>query len=204
MDTADVEIAVVEHHLREMAWPVFLNWSALWVGTLAALATLIVYGLGGIAIGAHRIGAMEHFARWTDLRVPALTFSVFGALVAFVVGGWVTVKVAGVRRSESAVLHGALTWLIAIPVFLVLLGFGGASYMGWVRDLAGLSAMGSGTAGLDPDIAISVRAGALGVLGTLLLGLLGGMLGAWMASGEPLSHHRNGNARKNGLYALRH
>jgi hypothetical protein len=37
----------------------------------------------------------------------AAVFSVVGALLAFGAGGWVASKIAGMRRAEPAMLHGA-------------------------------------------------------------------------------------------------
>src|SRR5262249_30427083 len=79
-------------------WPIF--WSAVWTGTLAALATALVIGLIGIAVGAHQLTGLE--SRIYELKkigFLALFFSVFGSFLAFVVGGWVAGKVAGILRS---------------------------------------------------------------------------------------------------------
>ena len=69
----------------------------------------------------------------------ALVFSVFGSFLAFALGGWVAAKVAGVRRSETAMLHGAIAWLVAVPILVVLASMGAAPYFGgWYGGLAGL------------------------------------------------------------------
>src|SRR5262245_558631 len=71
-----------------VAWPI--DWSAVWAGALAALAAVVVFGLVGIAVGAHLLGP-EH--RVVDLRkigLGSLAFSVFVSFLAFVIGGWVT------------------------------------------------------------------------------------------------------------------
>jgi len=43
-----------------------------------------------------------------------------------------------------------------------------------------------------PDIAAAVRNGALAAVAALLLGLVGSVIGGWMASGEPMTlrHYR--------------
>jgi len=124
---------------RWTAWPV--NWSAVWVGVLASTACVILFGLMGVALGAHLIGT-EH--RVVDLKKIALTtlaLSVVSAFLSFVVGGWAAGKTAGILRSEPAMLHGAIVWLTAIPVLVVMAGLGAGSYFGgWYGGLAGTPA----------------------------------------------------------------
>ena len=61
-----------------------------------------------------------------------------GAFMSFVVGGWVAGKIAGVRRAETASLHGAIVWVVAVPMLLLLVALGAGSYFGsWYGGLAG-------------------------------------------------------------------
>jgi hypothetical protein len=144
-------------------WP--LSWSAVWVGTLSAVAL-------------------------------ALVFSVLGSFLAFALGGWVAAKVAGLRRSESAMLHGAIAWVVAVPILVVLASMGAASYFGgWYGGLAGLppaAAAQAFAAAPDPAAAMAARNAALAAVTALLLGLMGGVVGGWMGSGEPMTftHYR--------------
>jgi hypothetical protein len=172
-------------------WP--LSWSGVWVGTLAAIALALVVGLVGIAVGAHRVG--QPLGAWRDMGFLALAWSVFGAFISFVVGGWAAAKVAGLRRSETAMLHGAIAWLIAVPILLVMASLGAAAYLGtWYGGLAGTPAWAApAPAALqDPSAAIAARNAALAAVTALLLGLVGGVIGGWMGSGEPMTftHYR--------------
>jgi hypothetical protein len=170
------------------AWPVW--WSAVWVGALAALATALVIGLVGAAVGAHQMTPRRPIATWSDFGLLALVFSVFGAFLSFVVGGWAAARVAGLRRAETAMLHGALVWLLAVPLLLAFGSLGAAGYFGdW--SLAGTPPW----AGVPPVAdAKALRNGALGALTAMLLGLAGGVVGGWLGSGEPmtLTHRRVG------------
>lgn len=163
-------------------WP--LSWSAVWVGTLAAVALALILGLVGIAVGAHRVG--QPFA-WRDVSILTLGWSIFGAFVSFVVGGWAAAKVAGLRRSEPAMLHGGIVWLVAVPILLVMASLGAAAYLGtWYGGLAGTPAWATpiAAAAQDPSAA---RGAALAAVTALLLGLVGGVIGGWMGSGEPMT-----------------
>jgi MFS family permease len=169
-------------------WPV---WSAVWVGALSALAVGLVIGLIGYAIGAHQLTA-PRTTTFSNARLVTTIFSVAGAFFAFVVGGWVAGRILGARRAEPAILHGVIAWLVTVPVML-LLGALGATVMwgGWYGGLVASPAW-MATPPATPEIAAAVRNGALASVAALLLGLVGSVIGGWMASGEPmmLGHYR--------------
>jgi hypothetical protein len=166
------------------AWPV--AWTGIWVGTLAALAVGLIIGLIGYAVGAHEVAS----PRPTDagkLRIIAVVFNILGAFFAFVVGGWVAARIAGIQRAEPAMLHGAVVWLVGIAALMLLAGLGATAYYGtWYGGLAGPATMRSGVP-MDPEVARIVRNAAFGSVVGLLTGLIGGVLGGWLASGEPMS-----------------
>jgi hypothetical protein len=158
-------------------------WSAVWVGALAALAVGLIIGLIGFAVGAHE---SSRLAKWSNVKVITLVFNVCGAFFAFVVGGWAAVRVAGIRRSEPAVLHGAIMWSLTLPLLLVLSVFG-AHYGGWYGGLAGTPAWATAIPPANPELAEAMRNTALAALAALLIGLVGAVIGAWMGSGEPMT-----------------
>jgi hypothetical protein len=170
------------------AWPV--AWSAIWVGTLAALAVGLIIGLLGFALGAHEVA---HYVDWQKVRLLTLVFSVGGAFFSFVAGGWTAARIAGIRRSEPAILHGAIVWLLALPILLVLAGLGATAHFGgWYAGLAGTPSWVTAGPATDPDLAKATGNNALATAVALLLGLIGSVIGGWMASGEPMTftHHR--------------
>jgi len=208
-------------------WPV--NWTAVWVGTLAAISAVLLIGLIGTAVGAY---AVQPDSRIVDLRkvaIGSLIFGICGAFFAFVLGGWIASRVAGTLRSEPAMLHGAIVWLVATPMLVVIAGLGAGSYMGsWHASLAGSPSWAAPAAmpfdkpeslgatasaeerssyqtAMDKyraqvnqwreDTPRAVRNSALGAVTALLLGLVGSVIGGWMACGEPMSltYHRNRN-----------
>lgn len=193
------EITTVSYGERgDMLFPWPLAWSGVWVGTLAAVALALVFGLVAIALGAHRVG--QPFGTWREVGFMALAFSVFGSFLAFALGGWVAAKVAGIRRSETAMLHGAIVWLVAVPILVVLASMGTGSYFGaWYGGLAGLppAAAQALAATPDPAAAMAARNAALAAVTALLLGLMGGVVGGWMGSGEPMTftHYRTRRER---------
>ncbi len=197
-------------------WPV--NWSAVFIGALTALAVTTLFALAAVALGAHQL-TPEH--RVVDLRkigMWTMVLGVTGSFFAFVSGGWVSGKVGGILRSEPAILHGVIAWLIAIPLLALLSAAGAGGVAGsWLGGLSGGTAVAAAPysppqalaptateqqrAGYDADWAQYrrelaawnadtprvTRNAALCAATALLIGLMGSVVGGWMASGEPMS-----------------
>ena len=170
---------------REWAgWPV--NWSAVWVGALAALAAAIVFGLLSTAVGAQ---AVKSITSWKTISRVDVALTIAAAFFAFVIGGWTAGKIAGFRHAEPSILHAAVAWLVALPLLAMQVVFGsGGAYGGWYGGIV-TSPFVPAAAAASPD---AVRNTALAALTVVLLGLVGSVVGGWMASGEPMSvtHHR--------------
>lgn len=172
--------------LEWRAWPV--AWSAVWIGALATLAVGLLIGLLGFALGAHEASRL---VRWSNVKFITLVFNVCGAFFGFVVGGWAAVRIAGIRRSEPAMLHGAIVWVLTVPILIAVSALG-AQLGGWYVGLSGMPAWAGAVPPVDPALAAAMRNTALAAVAALLLGLVGAVIGAWMASDEPMSltHYR--------------
>jgi len=173
------------------AWPV--NWTAVWVGALTALVAALIIGLIATAVGAHEVGTAGRLADWHKFGIAALIFGVCGAFFANVAGGWVAGKIAGIRHAEPAMLHGAITWLVTIPLLVAFAALGAGGLFGaWSGGLAGTPAWATPAAASAPNAALIARNEALGAVLGILLGLMGAAIGGWMAAGEPMNftHHR--------------
>jgi hypothetical protein len=159
-------------------------WGAIWIGALTALAIGLIFGLLGTAAGAYKINTRgtADFGFWT------LVFSVCGSFFAFVGGAWVTAKLSGFRDAESSIIHGAIVWLLTIPVFLFFAALGAGAYFGgWYSGLAGTPAWVTSVPVTDAHAAAVARNSALGAVTALLIGLVGSVIGGWMASGQPMT-----------------
>jgi hypothetical protein len=98
-------------------WPV--DWSAVWVGALSAVVLTLIIALIGVAVGAHR-AADARIVRWSEFGLWSLIFTVGGAFLSFVVGGWVAGRIAGFFRAEPAILHGAIAWLLGVSLIMAM------------------------------------------------------------------------------------
>jgi hypothetical protein len=192
------------------AWPV--NWNGIILGALGTLAALLIFGLSGVALGAHQAAGPDRvILDWHRVGWGTVFFSIFGTFLSFALGGWIAGQIAGFRRAEPCMLHGACAWLAAIPVLAFLAGMGTAGmYGGWLSGLAPnhpgwayvavdippAEPIGTGayTNATQParivtseQVARAARNTALATVAALLLGLMGGVIGGWMSSGEPMT-----------------
>jgi hypothetical protein len=132
------------------------------------------------------------------VRFATLLWTVLGAFLSFAVGGWVAGKIAGTRWSEPAMLHGALSWLVALPLLVVLLGQGaGSAFGGWYGGLMGAPAWAVLPSAMppSPDVATIAQNEARAAVAAVLLGMMGAVIGGWMASGEPMTWTYDRRAR---------
>jgi hypothetical protein len=165
-----------------VAWPVY--WGPVILGALAAVVATVIFGLIGTAIGAHKAGVEGRILKWSDVSFWGLVFAVIASFFAFAIGGWAAVRAAGIRRSEPAVLHGAISWLVGVFLMVVIAALSGTIFSGWYAGLVPAPAV---PGGIDPNAATAARNGALALAAALLIGLMGGVVGGWMGSGEPMT-----------------
>jgi hypothetical protein len=168
------------------AWPV--NWTAVIVGALAAIVAAVLFGIIGTAIGAHKTGIEGRITSWSGVGFASLAFAVISSFFAFVIGGWIAGRISGIRRAEDATLQGALAWLVAVFVMVALAAMSGAVFNGWYASIAPTPAVPAVPGQpADPNLAIALRNGALATAAALLIGLMGSVIGGWIASGEPMT-----------------
>jgi hypothetical protein len=126
---------------------------------------------------------------WTTVSKLDVALAVLAAFFAFAAAGWAAARVAGIPYAEPAILHSVCAWLVAVPAMLVLISLGsGPAFGGWYGGAIG-------SASIPPSAVASTemaRSMALASVTAILIGLLGSVIGGWMASGEPMSftHHR--------------
>ena len=128
--------SVVEGRYEQWAH-VHVNWTAVWVGTLAAISILLLFGLAGTALGAHLVGPENRIVDLKKLSLWAVVFGVCGDFFSSVAGGWIAAKIAGIRHSEPAMIHGAIVWGVTVPLLAVGAAVGAANVLGgWYGGLS--------------------------------------------------------------------
>jgi hypothetical protein len=139
---AATEMAEKAEEAQHQCWAhVHVNWTAVWVGALAALSAALVFGLVGTALGAHLLTPENRVVELRQLGFSTLIFSVCGAFFSFAIGGWVAGRMAGILHSEPGMVHGAIVTLLAVPMLLVAIALGaGSLFGGWYTGLAGTPA----------------------------------------------------------------
>lgn len=192
----DRPVTAVRRTYWDTAWTGWhLEWSAVWVGALAMLVAAALFSFIALGVGAQK-AVDARVLKWADLPLATIAFSVFGAFLASAIGAWVAGRMSGARLAEPAILHGVAAWLVLMGIVMTLAAVGGAhSFAGGY--LGNLTPPGAPTptpaTPVDPNAAIAIRNAAIGSVLGILIGLMGAVVGAWVASGEPLGslgHYR--------------
>jgi bacteriorhodopsin len=161
------------------------------VGALASLVAALVFGLLGTALGAT---SLEKFSSFTTISRIDVAMVICATFFAFVIGGWAAAKITGARHAERTILHAAIAWLVATPLLVTMLALGaGNAFGGWYGGLVASPLGAAVVAPATPDV---VRNTAIAAITSLLVGLIGSVIGGWMGSGEPMTftHHSKRNA----------
>jgi len=96
-----------------------IRWGAIMAGLFAALSTLVLLSVLGAAIGLSVYDARDS-AR--GIGTGTLIWTVITMIVAFLVGGYVAGRFGAPYRDNSAMVHGALVWAVAVPLGIFVLG----------------------------------------------------------------------------------
>jgi hypothetical protein len=159
------------------------------------LIAAVLFSLIATAVGAQK-AVDARVLKWADVPIATIVFSVFGAFLASALGAWVAARMSGARLAEPAILHGVVAWLVVMAMVITLAALAGAhsfagGYLGQMTP-PGAPAPTS-PAPVDPNAAIAIRNAAVGSILGILIGLMGSVVGAWIASGErldSLAHYR--------------
>jgi len=190
-----------------------VRWGPIFAGLFAALSTLALLSLLGLAIGA---SAFDPGDQARGFGIGAGIWGGISMLLAFLVGGWTAARTAAVRGERNGLINGAMVWAVAIPLLLYFLGSGISSLIGSAAT-TGAQAAGAAAsqAANNPALQATAQAGisglqdraqalatpqnvasavdtarraALGTLGSLLLGLGAASMGGFLGAGTPRVH----------------
>jgi hypothetical protein len=160
-----------------------VRWGAIWAGLITAIATFILLTVAAVAIGAQ---AVDSGAEGESAGMAGGIASAIIALLAFLVGGYVAARTAGVIGRGYGALNGFLVWALGVVLILALAAFGLGSLFGASGDLfAQYQQMGQPQADVDPNAAIEgIRNGSIGAFVGMLLPAIAAALGGFAGSRE--------------------
>jgi hypothetical protein len=178
-----------------------LHWGPIVTGLLAAVTAMTLLSLLGAAIGltAFQAGAGVQGAPPADAGRNAAVWSGISAALSFLLGGYVASRTAGLRDRRWGSWHGALVFMLAVPLLFWLAGQGLGAVVGGLSGYAATFNPGyladparAGAPGVAPsDIlraASAARNAAWFTLVGLVLGLGAGALGGYLGVHHNLTH----------------
>lgn len=160
-----------------------VQWGPIVAGSLAALGSLLVLTILGIAIGS---SAVEPGTDVTDWGTSAGIWGGVSALVALFIGGWVAAKTAAVDGSFAGIMNGLMAALATIVALLVAAALGLDNALGFLggnlSNLANFTQNATVNGQVTNNSTFNdIEKGAWGTLLAIALGLgaaaLGGLLG---------------------------
>ena len=159
-----------------------VRWGAIWAGLITAIATFLLLTTAAVAIGAVAVDAGADAE--TGSMASGIASAVI-ALLAFLAGGFVAGRTAGVIGRGYGALNGFLVWALGIVIILALAAMGLGSLFGASGDLfAQYQQMGSPQPeGVDQSAIVDgIRNGSIGAFVAMLLpaiaATVGGLLGS--------------------------
>jgi hypothetical protein len=158
-----------------------VRWGAIWAGLITAIATLLLLTTAAVAIGAQ---AVDAGAGGDESGMVGGIVSAVIALLAFLAGGFIAGRTAGVVGRGYGALNGFLVWALGVVLILALAAFGLGSLFGASGDLfAQYQQMGQPQPDADPNAVVEgIRNGSIGAFVAMLLPALAATLGGWMGS----------------------
>lgn len=168
-----------ERQAGSLAWTDWVRWGPIWSGFFTIIATLAVLGSLGAAI------ALTVW-RSTPPNAFAYGWAIFTGIIAYLLGGWVTARAAGVGGVGAAILNGGLAWALSLVAILLLVLFGLGNAVGFIGNNLYLLLRTSANGAPPGNVAGTVAQTAWITFVTLVIGLVLAIIGAVMGM-RPLS-----------------
>jgi hypothetical protein len=121
-----------------------VRWGSIIAGLFAALSTLAILGVLGVAVGSTSYDPGDS-AR--NFGIGAGVWGAISALIAFFIGGWLAARSAALTDRNNGLLNGAMVWVVAIPLMLYMLMGGLGSLMRGAGSAAQTGVQAAATAG---------------------------------------------------------
>lgn len=171
-----------------------VQWGPILAGIAAAIASLLILSVLGLAVGST---ALEPRSVGANVATGAAIWGIISAIIAFFIGGWIAAKSAAVGGMGSGILNGLIVGcaMLAILVWAASTGMGAllGTVSGNVGDIVRLIT-GSAAAQQNvsqaanqaqqavsaQDVFNSVKDAAWGTFIGIVLPLIAAALGGWV------------------------
>lgn len=157
-------------------------WGAVIAGSLLSISLLVLF-----SVMAYTFGIPAY--RGEEYGVGAAAWSIVTAMLAFFAGGCLTTDMAPKFELRTGLAHGALAWVLAIPLIFLIFGGGiGTFSLGSARILAGADITRTTIVPMAGQTMVQINVGAAwGTLLTLFFGLVAAAIGGWIGATGKLS-----------------
>ena len=142
-----------------------ISWAAIFGGVILAVTLQITLSFLGSGIGLSQVNLNNGSTPTaSSFGIGAGLWWIISSCIALLVGGYVSAWLAGVETRFDGLLHGLITWGIAMMLVLYLLGSaiggivgGGFSVLGGATKAAGIGLSGAAqpiaqATGVSPDV----------------------------------------------------
>jgi len=117
-----------------------ISWGAIFAGTTAAIAVVLLLELLGTAIGAATINPLQGRSPGLGLAVGAAIWFVASCMIALFIGGWIAGRLAGIPNKLDGALHGFVTWALTSLALVYLVSTAAGGLLGGAGSLLGQTA----------------------------------------------------------------
>ncbi len=122
-----------------------VSWGSIFVGTVVAMALMVLFATLGLAIGAAAVDPVGEGSPLSGLGVGSGIYLVLTQLISLAIGGYAAARLAGVPRTISSLLHGASVWALATLLLTWAAIAGGGALFGAASTIVGNTARGAAT-----------------------------------------------------------
>ena len=134
-----------------------VRWGPIMAGLFAALSTLVVLSVLGLAVGLSSYDAGDALG---NFGMGAGLWGAVSTLLAFLIGGWLAARSAATVGRSNGMLNGAMVWVVAIPLILYLLSSGIGSLLGTAGNIAATGAAAAAPVAAEAAAAAADQPGA--------------------------------------------
>lgn len=97
-----------------------MNWSSIFAGLVAGLATYILLTLMGVATGLSALDISTQGAGIDNISTWTTAWNGLAMLISAFAGGYVAARMSGLRRKLDGVMHGVVVWGATTLLFVAL------------------------------------------------------------------------------------